>query len=357
MKKLSVTLIAALLFSFLFISCEKDDDTTTGKFDNGVIVLNEGAYGNSNASVSWVSYKSDSVVNNVFYSVNGRSIGDVLQSAIIYKGKIYMILNNSHKVEIASSSDFVQAGTIEGLNTPRYATVANNSLYITQWNSWGQKGAVMVYDLSSLSKIDSIPVGYGPEQILYSDGKLWVANGGGLSKDSTISVINPLSNEVEKTIEVAYSPTRFTVDANNNIWTICSGLTIYGANFSVIGHKPSKLAMINPDNEEVEKTVDLFAEKHPTMIDINPDGNTLYFGGGWSFDGIYTLNISSTSYQGPIINGSVYGFNVNPKNGDIYCLEAPTFTAAGTLKVYNSNGGEAVKTVEVGIGPNGVLFN
>lgn len=357
--KRNVLLLSALL-AFMavgMVSCEKDDGKP-GKYENGAIVLNEGAFMQSNASVSWVSYQSDSVVNNVFEKVNARPLGDVLQGAVKANGKIYLVLNYSGKVVIVNSTDFVQSGEVNNLNNPRYAVVADGKLYVSQWNGWGQKGAVMVYTANGSEKIDSIPVGTGAEGIIYAAGKVWVANSGGFGVDSTVTVINTSTLQGEKTIVVGYCPKEFTVDANGKVWVLCSGTTIYDENWNVAGHKPSSLVAINTSTMSVEKSVNLFNDMHPSHIDISPDKQTIYFGGGFGFNGVYSIPINATTApQAPSIQGYFYGFNVNPNNGDIYCLEAPNFTGAGMLKVYGSNFTRPNKEVEVGIGPNGVLFN
>lgn len=358
MKRQFALLVAVYAFTATaLVSCD-DKESEPGKFENGAFILNEGAFGSSNASLSWVSYSSDSVVNNVFEAINNRPLGDVLQSGIKSKGKIYLILNNSGKVEVVNSDDFKQAGVIDELNNPRYAAVADDNIYISQWNGWGQKGAVMVYRISNLNRVDSIPVGTGAEGIIYTAGRIWVASSGGFGLDSTVFVINPVTNKVEDTLTVGFCPKELVADANGKIWAICSGATIYDANWNVIGSKPSSLTVINPNTKSVEKTIPLFNDQHPSHIDISPDKQTVYFGGGYGFNGIYKISISAnTAPQTPTISGYYYGFNVNPNNGDIYCLEAPNFTGAGKLKVFNTGSSSPKKMVDVGIGPNGAIFN
>jgi len=345
------------LSAVTFVSCD-ETESIPGKYENGAIVLNEGSFGNSNASVSWVSYSNDSVINNIFETANNRPLGDVLQSALKARGKIFLVVNNSGKVEVVNSTDFVSVGVIENLYNPRYAVEVDGRIYVSQWNGWGQKGAVMVFDISNLSKVDSIPVSTGAEGIIYEAGRVWVANSGGFGLDSTLSVINPDTREVETTIQVGYCPKEMVTDAHGKIWVLCSGTTIYDANWNVIGSKPSSLVVVNPNTKSVEKTIPLFNNQHPSHIDISPNKQTIYFGGGYGFNGIYSLSIDATvAPQTYSIPGYYYGFNVNHNNGDIYCLEAPNFTQAGNLKVFSSDSSEPKFSVSVGIGPNGVIFN
>lgn len=342
-----------VLIAFVFASCEKDNNSS-GIYENGAIVLNEGGYGSANASVSFYKFNSTTVENDIFNLTNGRQLGDVLQGAVIANNKIYMVLNGSGKVEVANSANFEQLYTIEGLTNPRNAIVVDGKLYVTQWGGFGETGSVKVYSTTDYSSIATITLGNGCEGIVYSEGKIYVANSGGYGLDNTISVINPSSNTVENTITVGDCPKEMVVDSNGDVWAICSGAILYDDNFNVVGQTPSELAII--EGTTAERLV-LFNEQHPSHIDINSTGDVVYYGGGYGFNGIYKLEVDSRELSiAPFIDGNFYGFNINPKSNDIYALIAPNFASAGTLKIF-SNTGASVAEYAVGIGPNTVLFN
>ena len=118
------------------------------------------------------------------------------------------------------------------------------------------------------------------------------------------------------------------------------------------GHTPK----INPSTNEIESTISLGENYHPSLLEINPTGETLYYGGDWIISGIFSLSISSTSKATtPFIDGYFYGFNVDPKNGIIYGLQSPSFTTSGTLSRYSSTGA-LLGTYTSGVGPNGTYF-
>ncbi|MGE0076660.1 MAG: DUF5074 domain-containing protein [Bacteroidales bacterium] len=351
MSRIKLLLLFVLMVS-LFTSCEKDD-SSTGRYEYGAIVLNEGAYNNANASVSFYKYGSSAVKNDIFNLTNGRSIGDVLQGATIDNAKIYMVLNGSGKVEVANSDNFEQLYTIEGLTNPRNATVVNDKLYVTQWGGYGENGSVKVYSITDYSLVTTITLGSGCEGIVYADGKIYVANSGGYGLDNTISVISATTNTVENTINVGDCPKEMVVDKNGDIWAICSGYIEYDASWNIASQSSSELVKIS--GTDVERIV-LFQDQHPSHIDINSTGDVVYYGAGYGFSGIYKLAIDSrTLSSSPFVDGSFYGFNVNPNNDDIYVLLAPNFSSAGSLEIYS----EGVKQSEfsVGIGPSTVLFN
>lgn len=354
MRKFQFLLLAGLLLAFT--SCDKES-SDSGKYSNGALILNEGAFNNSNASISFIPYDGNMVENRVFYTANNRDLGDVLQDAEIYRDKIFMVLNNSGKIEVADVDDFIQITTIEGLNKPRYIEAVDGKLYVSQWGGFGESSTVSVIDAATFQIDKSIQtLRQGAEGVLYCDKKVWVANSGGFGMDSTVTVIDPAINKIVKNITVGYNPKELVADKNGNIWVLCSGSAIYDANWQVVGHYPSSLVRINTSTFEVN-TYPIAAEKHPAHLDIAPDGTTLYYGGGYGFSGIFKVNTASVQIPAePFVSGSFYGFNVSPKNGDIYCMEAPSFTEPGNVKVYLSDG-SLLKTVEVGIGPNGAVFN
>lgn len=357
MKKFCLLISSVVLATLLLVSCSDDDSSGSGQYGNGAFILNEGAYGNANASVSFIDFSTNLVENDIFSAVNGRPVGDVLQGAAISRGKIYMVLNNSGKVEVANSADFTQVATIEGLVNPRCVTVVNGKIYVTQWGNWGEKGSLMVYGSDTYSLSKTIQLGKGSEGIIYSDGRLWIANGGGYELDSTVMVVNLSTNEIVDTVTVGYNPKELVADNDGNIWVVCYGYIEYDDSWNVSRELPSMLVKINSDNFQVDKRFVISDTMHPSHIDVSPSGETIYYGGGYGFNGIFGVGISDNQLPATaVVDGSFYGFNVNPYNGAIYGLVAPDFVNAGKLYVYSPDG-TMMNEFEVGIAPNTAVFN
>ncbi len=347
-------LLASVIVLTIFIASCKDDEKLSLAYENGAFITNEGAWNNTNASVSFYDFSSGTVINDVFQKTNSRPIGDVLQSACIADSKIFFVLNSSNKIEVANAGDMEEISTVEGLNNPRYITSSNGNVFITQW---GDGGNVKVLNTNTLAITKTIAVGVGPEGILSFNNQIWVANSGGYAYDSTITVINAITNEVAKTIKLdnkSYCPQQLVVDKNNNIWVLCSGYVDYYAN--PITHTPSKLIKISSSTYEVLKNFTISPDQHPIRLSISNDGNTVYYGGGYTFTGIYAVNIAATVLPNtPIVNELFYGFNINPENNEIFGLKAPSFTENGKLKRFSSTG-QFISDFTVGIGPNSVIF-
>ena len=350
-------IIAAMLIVVLISSCNKGDKpyvTPPGPFANGAFISNEGTFGVDNASVSYYDFSADSVRNSIYSVVNNHTIGQVLQSIYIVNGMAYMMMNLSDSVVIATVGDFKAAGSIKGLSSPRYMTSYNNKGYITQW---GGGGVVTVISLSLNNILRTIKVGAGPEQALVAGGNILVCNGGAYDVDSTVSVINPANDKVVQTIEVGHNPKEMVVDKNSDIWVICYGYIKYDSNFNIVLETPSKLVRLSGQGYHKAGEFIISQTQHPQHIDISKDKSTVYYGGGFGYDGIYAMSITASSLPTtPLIDSKMfYGFNVNPANGDIYALDAGNFTNPGILYRYSSQG-NLIKQYSVGIAPNGVAF-
>ena len=358
MKKINLKqwLFLLLSLTIFFSACDDDDDLISGIFSDGVFITNEGAYNAGNGSVSFYAYNGDTLTNEIFKSINNRSLGDVVQSLTVYNGKAYIVVNASNKVEVVQSNDFIEQGVITDVTSPRYFIGINNDKgYVTQW---GEEGVVKVIDLDGLAVTKTITVGAGPEHLIYHNDYVYVANSGGYANDNTISVINPSTDEVVKTITLdGDSPRDFAIDSNGDLWVLCFGYIEYDfsdyPNVTIISETASKLIRINPTTNEVAQTITISETQHPACIESSRNGNNLFYGGGYGYQGIYKMNITATSIPTtPLLDKYFYGFNINSETGNIFALEAPSFTANGILWRYSEDGTE-LRSYEAGVGPNG----
>ena len=198
----------------------------------------------------------------------------------------------------------------------------------------------------------------GPEQAIYAGGNILVCNGGAYDHDSTVSVIDPVTDKVIQTVVVGDNPKEMVVDRNNNIWVLCYGYIKYDGSFNIILETPSKLVKLSGDTYQNVGEYLISATQHPQHIDISKDKSVVYFGGGFGYAGIYAMDVASLVIPAtPLIDGSkfFYGFNVNPANGEIFALDATDFTTPGILRRYSAQG-SLIKQYTAGVAPNGVLF-
>jgi len=223
--------------------------------------------------------------------------------------------------------------------------------YVTQW---GNNGEIKVIDLSSNEVSKTIDVGYGPEKMYHYSNYIFVANGGGFAKDSTIMIINTNTDAVVDTLKVGHNPKDMVIDKDLNLWVLCYGHIEYDLSWNISYESPSELYKIDLVTFNILKKFTISETSHPEHIEISPDGNNIYYGGGFSFGKIYKMGIYDAALPTePFTNKSFYGFNVDWKSGVVFALEVPTFTENGTLYRYNATGTELGK-YEAGVAPNGI---
>lgn len=351
MKKIFLLFVIS---SLALVSCKKDEETMEEQslnldYRSGALVSNEGAFGAGNASVSWVS--SSSAVNELFETNNNLPLGDVLQSVAIHNDRAYAILNGSQKVEVVNLKDFTSRGTITGCDYPRYFLgIDDDKAYLS---NGALTGEVLILDLNDLSIESSIAVGGGPEKMVNNGSYVFVANSGGWGDDATVSVIDPSTDEVVSTLSVGDRPTDLVVDANNEVWVICAGATEYDENWQIVAETPSFVAHLSATGDEVIEMVQLGETgDHLKHIAISDDGTELYF----LLNGIRTMNIDNAVLnENPLISASANSIDVDPSTGDIYLTTTPDYISNEEIMIYSS-AGSLLRTVEVGIAPNGVVF-
>ena len=72
-----------------------------------MLVLNEGNFQFSNASLTFYDPIADTVCNNLFYKVNDAPLGDVGESMTLVDGKLYIVVNNSNLIYKVDANSIV----------------------------------------------------------------------------------------------------------------------------------------------------------------------------------------------------------------------------------------------------------
>lgn len=356
----TLTAAALLLCAALaFTGCENDSsDAPKQRYDltQGMVITNEGSFQGNIASISLYYAQGDSIANDVFYKVNSRVLGDVLQSMAFSDDKAYFVVNGSNKIEVADKKSCKEIATIDKLEGPRYMAIDGNKGYVT---CWGNK-SVTVIDLTTNTVKKKIEVGNGPEALIVVGNLLYVANSGGYGRDNTISVINLKTETVEKTITVADIPRSIALDKNGNLWVACSGFVSNWNDLNDAANTKSAICKIEPAKDFKVTTMEISKTYRPTQICTNGNGNTVYYGAGYAVKGIFAMSVeSATLPTEPLIDQVFYGFSVNPTTNEIFGLIAFTKENNNTLARYSATGkllNDPQKDYRLGIGPNGAYF-
>ena len=341
----------ALTAVFIFTSCDKNSDTQPlGKYQHGVFIVQEGQFGHGNSGISFYMPDSLKVINNIFTLTNSRSLGDIAESLTFLNNTYYIVVNNSNKIEVVNAN-FTSVGVIkDSIDQPRFLlTVNSQKAYISQWTSTG-KGNVAVLDLSTNKVTKRIALNQGPEKMVLCNNHVYVLNGGGLTNDSTVSVIDAGTDKLLTTIKVGYNPNSIQLDKNNKLWVLCSGM--WKGDWSALA-KTGLLVQIDPADNTVKKTITLGSlYSQPASLATNQSKDKLIY----AYDSkIYEQNIDGSAASIKL-NRNFYKLDVNPANGDVYATDPKNYSSDGWVIRYNS-AFAVVDSFKVGIVPGEILFN
>lgn len=363
MKKLHYILFLCVL---LAMACRTDEIVIPSEYDRlpvaptphcnpvGMYVLNEGNMGSNKASIDYVDFENGLYARNLYAERNPsviKELGDVGNDLQIYGSKLYAVLNSSHKVEVMDARTLVRIGQIDIPNC-RYINFHEGNAYVTSYvgpiaiDPNAQPGAVYRVDTTTLSITGKCTVGYQPEELVITDGRIYVANSGGYRKphyDNTLSVVDLATMRQIQKIAVAPNLHRVRCDAYGKLWVSSRGdeATIPSRLLVLDCKEPSSREMVVTDTLDIP------------CSDMCINGDSLYFYSlAWSDKlernviayGIVNVRTKELVTDNFITDGTEkeiekpYGVAVNPANGDIYVTDGKNYVSSGTVHCYNRDG-------------------
>jgi YVTN family beta-propeller protein len=350
MKTLKTSLfVLTLLVLMISTSCIKDEDSTSkGAFSNGIFIVNEGTWSGT-GTITYFNPDSNLVKQDIFEMVNGRPVGNIAQSMTIYKGKGYIVLNNSGKIEVVDIATFKSEATITNLTNPSQLLVIDDSkAYVSDW-----AGHVAIVDMNTNTVSKTIPAGTGPDGIVKSGNYVYIANNGGFGIDSTITVVDFTTDKVVKTIKVGEAPGGIVADGNGRIWVLCKGIGFAG--WPMAGDTPGRLIRINPATLTVDFTYKFSsASDHPEKLVINKQKSMLYF---LHNNGIYKYDITSNnSAPEKLVSRYFYSLGYENNTDYLYASVLKNKGSEGIVLRYKAVDGVVVDSIEAGVFPRGFVF-
>ncbi len=337
-----------VFFTLIFFSCKKDgpisknEQIYTNSGDTTVIALSEGNFMRGNSDLYQYNKKTNSVADNIFFQVNGKKLGDVLQSITVKNGQAYLVINNSGKIVVVDPLSFVEKGEITGFNSPRYFLAVNDTLaYVTDLYD----NAISIVNYVKRKRVGTIKCPGSTEELLLHNGKVYVTN----YQKEYLYIVDPSKNSIEDSVKVGLGPVSITKDKNNKLWIMCMG--DYSKN------KNASLYQVNPSLKSVEQSFPFNVSLGMSnKVMMNRGADTLYY---LSNDGVYSLPVSQTSVSAePYIaaNGrTIYGFGIDPSNGDIYIADAIDYNQKSMAYRYTASG-MLLNNFKCGINTNGFYF-
>jgi len=322
-----------LALSCWLCSCRTDDiiyptigtHVTDEVRQGGLYVLCEGNMGSNKARLDYMNLESGDYYANWYGAQNPhqvKELGDVGNDIQVYGGKLYAVINCSHKLEIMD----LKARRITQVDIPncRYLAFHHDKAYVSAYvgsvADADMLGSVFEIDTLTMQITREVKVGHQPDELCVLNDRLYVVNSGGYitnRHDSTMSVIDLHTfTEIEK-IVVGSNPQRLRVDNQGHLW-ICNENEVRVMNHSAL-----------------VTVIDLKASN------ISICGNTAYLLDAENkvLQAYSTEDYNLSNIQFPISNfENPYGLLAT--DDAIYIADAKNYVSSGVLHCYSLDGKE-----------------
>ena len=366
MKRFLLFYIACLILAvvsscredFYIIPSQKQDTGVAPTRGNilGMYVLNEGNMGSNKASIDFLDLDENKptihYLRNIYSERNPnvvKELGDVGNDIKIYGSKLWIVVNVSNKVEVATADSCKR---ITQINIPncRYLAFKDGFAYVSSYvgpvkfDKDAPLGMVYKVDTVDFKKKDSVVVGYQPEELCIVDNKLYVANSGGYrapNYDHTLSEIDLATFKEIRKIKVGLNPHHCQVDHYGQIWVTSRG------NYNDV---PSRIYRLYKGRNQLYEVMDSI---DTPVSGLSIVGDSLYYyGTAWN-NATATNNISyglinvrthkiidTNLFSAPQLKAITmpYGIIVNPVERDFYLMDAKNYVSSGSLLHFKPNG-------------------
>ena len=331
------------------VGCKDPNSQPLPPVVHSIWVLNEGQWGEGNASISTYDPAARTASEDIFAAANGGArLGDIPTTAVWYKDRVFVSLSASGKVYILDPATGKLLDKITGLDSPRYILMVSDTKgYISHVN----KSEITVFNPTTLAVTGSIAVETPAEQLVrlgdYVYANLW-------SYGKKIAKIDPSTDKVDALLEVGIQPKNLLADARGMLWAMCDGG--YGE-----GSEVPSLVKIDPAGAMSVVKRWQFSASAAFSLKLTRDhaGEWLYYLAGSA--GIYRMSVDATDVPTAVFVGlpdgvsGFYGIGVNPENGEVYASDAVDWTQRGTVYRYSA-AGKLEDQFKVGVAPADFYF-
>jgi lipoprotein len=366
MKRFSIFYFACLILA-VASSCREDfyiipsQNQDTGVAPTrgdivGMYVLNEGNMGSNKASIDYLDLDEKKPTvhyhRNIYSERNPnvvKELGDVGNDIKIYGSKLWIVVNVSNKVEVATADSCKR---ITQINIPncRYLAFKDGFAYVSSYvgpvklDQDVPLGMVYKVDTVDFKKKDSVVVGYQPEGLCIVDNKLYVANSGGYrapNYDNTLSEIDLTTFKEIRKIKVGLNLHHCQVDHYGQIWVSSRG------NYNDV---PSRIYWLYKGHNQDYEVIDSI---DTPVSGLSIVGDSLYYyGSAWnSATATNTISyglinvrthqtVETNLFSAPQIKDITmpYGIMVNPTERDFYLMDAKNYVSSGSLLHFKPDG-------------------
>lgn len=342
MKKIYFYLIPLLFI----LSCDEESNSvlpTDNFISDYILIVNEGLFNQNNSSITIFNNINEELLQDVYFNVNMKSLGDNGNNAAIFNDKIYIAVDNSNKIEVIDALSFVSIGRIDFgyLGSPREIAITSDTTgYVTSL----YKDQLVKFNPTDLSISEVISIGKLPEGIAALNGKIVVCNSGFGESDS-VTLIDESSFSVVKNIKVGFNP-RFAKVYEDKFIIVCTG--------KYSGNTEGGVYVISDNFEVIDSVIMNNHPSEPAVI----NGKMLLA----TDEGVMELSLSPLSSPIKVINNLqinpiseiVYSIFNDENNNRILIGNPKNYTQNGELVFFDYNYNE-IRRIKCGLNPGTIL--
>ena len=369
------TILAILALALVPAACGDDneddwEDNSGSKVElprHRMYILNEGSASSNNAGVAFYAPTSNvAPINDIFFTQNGRRLGDVGQAMIEHNSSVYIAVSGSNYL-VRCNSAMVEMDRVSFANEPdltggiRDITAEGEYIYASFYGGWVVKINARTLDIAG--KLNT--GGACLEGITAEDGTLYVANAYSMSPNPTtgyndynylteIITVNLRNFTKGQSITVAQNP-NVLLEADDKIFVISYDYTAEGYVLQSIDPKRNNtVTRIGYANYMAEEDGILYLIDSRTNYTTWTTTNNF-----WSYDiNRGTVRSSSFLQNAPaeLTNSSIYMLAIDDETGDFYVGTTHYNQANGEMYRFRANGQYLEKFDCGGQNPRAAVF-
>lgn len=358
---LSLCVFATLVLA----SCSKDGKTTepnnsgqvppvNNTAERRVYVACEGSFGSGNASLSMQELTSFTTYNDVYFKINSKSLGDVLQSVQRIGDKLFLCVNNSDKVIVLDAKERTFIKTMD-IPKPRYILPVNpQKAYVS--TLYSNKLYVINPENATVSGTIDLPA-QNPEGMTIQANRALICTWD--TSCNKVYVVSILTDQVvDSYIISGYAPHSVVTDDAGFVWVLAG---------NVSKGKRATLTKLAPGSSDIIESFQFQDLQDPIKLTTNKAKNVLYYigvdytGNAGGYNGVFSMGVQDGKLpSAPLIPANKYqyywGLGIDPVTEEIYVGDPKGFTQQGSVSVY-SPAGQQKRTFKVGVGPGYFYFD
>lgn len=357
MKKLKFIVIWSALIAVTACKPNENQPATnclTEKATGKLLIGNEGNFNWGVGTLSLYDTSNAVVISNVYQCQNGEPAGNVIHSLYQQDNEVFVVVNNTRKVEVLNSETLKRKRTITGLNSPRYIISALNKLFIS--DLYNNKISVLGSNATQPERF--IPVfGWVEKLFAVTQNKLIAVRtyrmGFTSFAPSAILIIDSETEEITDSIRIPNAITDAHLEGNFMLLTTTDYNSTTNDSLLVLDVKAKQIitrASLSGTKGRVGRIT--YSVKDKALYYVKYDVNKI----AWDAENPFVIGqpqIALAKSQGQ----ELYALGLpNSTSNQLYISDAKNYTANGEVLIFDLEQQKVIKNIPAGIIPSSFLW-